>query len=96
VASVRRWIVPMVTVVLVGVALAVLWLGNTTAYEPDGRTRCGPAVQEIENLFSDVAGRCHLARQDRLRLGIRMATAMSLVGAVVALALEMGESPRSA
>ena len=94
-APVRRWIVPLVTVVLVGVALAVLWLGNTTAYEPDGRTRCGPAVQEIDNLFADVAGRCHLARQDRLRVGLRMATAMTLVGAVVGIALEMGERRRS-
>lgn len=85
----RRWIVPLVTVVLVGVALAVLWLGNTTAYEPDGRTRCGPALQEMQNLFSDVAGRCHLARQDRLRLGIRMAGAMLLVGGVISVALEM-------
>lgn len=91
----RRWVVPLVTLVLVGVALAVLWLSNTTAYEPDGRTRCGPAIQELENLFGDVAGRCHLARQDRLRLGLRMATAMTLVGAVVSMAVETGERRRS-
>jgi hypothetical protein len=90
----RRWVVPLVTLVLIGVALAVLWLGNTTAYEPDGRTRCGPALQEMENLFRDVAGRCHLARQDRLRLGLRMAGAMAGFGAIVGLGLEMWEVRR--
>src|SRR3990170_2549823 len=91
VPGMRRRVVPAVTLVLIGVALAVLWLGNTTAYEPEGRTRCGPALQEMENLFRDVAGRCHLARQDRLRLGFRMATVMAVVGAVVGLGLDMGE-----
>jgi len=90
----RRWVVPLVTLVLIGVALGVLWLGNTTAYEPDGRTRCGPALQEMENLFRDVAGRCHLARQDRLRLGVRMAGAMAGFGAIIGLGLEMGEARR--
>jgi hypothetical protein len=90
----RRWVAPLVTLVLIGVALAVLWLGNTTAYEPDGRTRCGPALQEMENLFRDVAGRCHLARQDRLRLGLRMAGAMAGFGAIVGLGLEMWEVRR--
>jgi hypothetical protein len=52
----RRWVVPLVTAVLIGTALAVLWLGNTTAYAPDGRTRCGPAVQELANLFGPALG----------------------------------------
>jgi hypothetical protein len=90
-----RRVVPVVTAVLIGVALAVLWLGNTTAYEPDGRTRCGPAIQEMPNVFADVAGRCHLARQDRLQLGLRMATVMAVVGAVVSIGFEMGERSRS-
>jgi hypothetical protein len=85
----------MLTLVLTGAALAVLSLGNTTAYEPNGRTRCGPAIQEIENLFRPVAGRCHLARQDRLRLGLRMVTAMTLVGGVFSVAVEMGDRRRS-
>src|SRR3990170_5323670 len=94
VPGMRRRVVPAVTLVLIVVALAVLWLGTPTAYEPDGRTRCGPALQEMENLFRDVAGRCHLARQDRLRLGVRLAAAMAGFGAIVGLALEMWEVRR--
>jgi hypothetical protein len=95
VTPVRRWTLPLLTAVLVVVALGVLWLGNTTAYEPDGRTRCGPAIQEIENVFRRVAGRCHLARQDRLRLGLRMATAMLLAGGVISMAVETTQRHRS-
>ena len=91
----RRWTLPLLTAVLMVVALGVLWLGNTTAYEPHGRTRCGPAIQEIENMFRPVAGRCHLARQDRLRLGLRMATAMLLAGGVISMAVETGQRHRS-
>ncbi|MGH9034702.1 MAG: hypothetical protein ACRD0O_02990 [Acidimicrobiia bacterium] len=90
----HRRVVPLLTLVLVGVALMVLWLSNTTAYEPDGRTRCGPALQEMGNLFGDVAGRCHQARQDRLRLGLRMATVMFVVGGIVGLGLDLDEKHR--
>lgn len=48
----------------------------------------------MENLFRDVAGRCHLARQERLRLGFRMAGAMALAGGVVFVGLEVGECRR--
>jgi hypothetical protein len=90
-----RRVVPVATAVLILVALAALWLGNTTAYEPDGRTRCGPAIQELPEMFGQVGGRCHLARQDRLQLGLRMATVMAVVGAVISIGVEMGERYRS-
>ena len=44
--------------------------------------------------MNDVAGRCHLARQDRLQLGLRMATVMAVVGAVISVGVEMGERYR--
>ena len=86
-----RRAVPLATAVLIGAALAVLWLANTTAYGREGATRCGPAVQELPNLFSDVAGRCHLARQDRLQLGLRTATLMAVAGGVITMGIELGE-----
>lgn len=93
--ALRRWSVPLVTMALIGVALTVLWLGNTTAYEPDGHTRCGPAIQEFSQLFDEVRGRCHLARQDRLRLGLRMAAAMALAGAIFWGGLQIGARRQS-
>ena len=72
----RRNAVPIVAAVMVTLALAVLWLSTTTAYGPSGNTRCGPALQEWRQTFDEVAGRCHLARQERMRLGLAMAALM--------------------
>lgn len=71
---------------LAGAALAVLWLGGVSAFTPAGRTHCGPAVQEWPNLFRDVAGRCHLARQDRLWLGLQVTGAMAAAALAVTAA----------
>ena len=69
---------------MVAAALAVMWVGNqVSAFTPDGRTRCGPALQEWRALFDEVSGRCHEARRDRLWLGIQVAAAMSVAAAVV-------------
>ena len=82
----RTWLEPLVVLaVLAGAALAVVWLGGVSAFTPDGRTHCGPAIQEWPNLLRDVAGRCHLARQDRLRLGLQVVAAM-LAAALATLA----------
>lgn len=86
----RRHAVPIVTAVLVTVALTVLWLTPTTAYGPSGTTRCGPALQEWRQTFDDLAGRCHLLRQERMRLGLAMAGLMLLA----ALPLWLTSRPR--
>lgn len=79
----RRFAVPILVAVMVIAALAVLWLTPTTAYGPTGRTRCGPALQEWRETFGDVGGRCHLLRQERMRLGLAVAGVMiAAAGAV--------------
>jgi hypothetical protein len=73
------------------VVVAVLWLGNVTAYTPKGSTPCGRALQELPHLLVRVAGRCHLARQARLWLGLQAAAAALVAGlAVIAVSASRG------
>jgi hypothetical protein len=63
--------------------LGVVWLSSVTAYTPAGATRCGRALQELPHLLVKVAGRCHVARQAQLWLGLRAAVAALLAGVAV-------------
>ena len=79
------WLVVILSLAASAVAVAaVLWLGNVTAYTPQGSTRCGRALQELPHLLVRVAGRCHLARQARLWLGLQAAAAALVAGLAVA------------
>jgi hypothetical protein len=64
-------------------ALGVVWLSSVTAYTAAGPTRCGRALQELPHLLVEVAGRCHVARQAQLWLGLRAAVAALLAGVAV-------------
>ena len=79
----HRYAVPIVAAAMVTLALTGLWLSPTTAYGPSGTTRCGPALQEWPQTFEEVAGRCHLLRQERMRLGLAMGGLM--LGAAIPL-----------
>lgn len=75
------WGLLLTVVALTVTAVAVLWLSGVTIFERGGRTYCGRSLQELPNLLdTDLAGRCHLTRQARLRLGLQMAATMVLVG----------------
>lgn len=75
------WGLLLTVVALTVTAVAVLWLSGVTIFERGGRTYCGRSLQELPNLLdADLAGRCHLTRQARLRLGLQMAATMVLVG----------------
>ena len=83
-------------IALIGAALAVVWLGGVSAFTPEGRTPCGPAIQEWRNLFSDaLAGRCHLARHDRLWLGVQVAAALLAVASAACVANRVAANRRS-
>ncbi len=68
------WMVALV-LASAGAVLGMVWLSTVTAYTPQGSTYCGRALQELPNLVVDVVGRCHLARQARLWLGLQAAGA---------------------
>jgi hypothetical protein len=75
-------------------ALGVVWLSTVTAYTPQGSTHCGRALQELPNLLVDVAGRCHLARQARLWLGLQAAGAALVAGLAVGVAILLAQRGR--
>ena len=81
--AVNRGVVAAVVAGMVVAGLVVLFVvAHVSAFTPDGRTPCGPALQEWRNLFDGVGGRCHEARRDRLWLGLQVAAAMGLAAAL--------------